>query len=141
MGAPTVAEIAIESRIEEIARALDLIDRFAEGREIAGRAATAVAVAVDELLSNTIRYGYAKRDMGRIKIVVSIEAQSLCVRIEDDGNAFDPRCAATAALSAMRKPGEGGYGLILLRAIVDELFYTSDGLSNVTRFKKRFDLR
>lgn len=138
MRIPYAAEITIENRTAEIARVLDLIESFAEGHRIASRVATAIAVSVDELLSNMIRHGYQMRDGGRITIALSVDADKLCARIEDDGNPFDPTRAAPASPPAS-KSTIGGYGLTLVGALVDELSYSSGGASNVTTLKKRLD--
>jgi anti-sigma regulatory factor (Ser/Thr protein kinase) len=82
-----------------------------------------------------IRYGYQKRDGGRITIALSVDADELCARIEDDGNPFDPSRAVPGSLPPP-KSTIGGYGLVLASALVDELSYSSGGASNVTTLCK-----
>jgi len=140
MAIPGAAKITIENRTVEIARVLDLIERFADRHRIAAGVATSVAVCIDELLSNTIRYGYPKRRQGRISIALSVDADRLCARIEDDGRPFDPS-PEVEARAPLPTPAIGGYGLVLVHALVDEFSYSSGGSLNVTMLKKRFDSR
>lgn len=139
MPTPNAVEITIENRTAEIARVLDLIESFADGHGIAPRVATAVAVCVDELLSNMIHYGYPEHGAGRIAVALSVDGGALCARIEDDGTPFDPSRAVPASVCPPRKPSIGGYGLVLVHALIDELSYSSGGASNVTTLKKRID--
>jgi anti-sigma regulatory factor (Ser/Thr protein kinase) len=139
MSNPKVAQITIENRTAEIARVLDLIERFADAHGIAARVATAVAVSVDELLSNMIRYGYPECADGRITVALSVDDDRLFARIEDDGEPFDPSCAAKAQVGLPPHPPIGGYGLTLVRALADELSYSSGGALNVTTLAKRIN--
>ncbi len=132
---PDAAEITIANRVAEIARVLDLIENFAESHGVASSVLTAVAVSVDELLSNTIRYGYRERKGGRITIALRVESDKLCARIEDDGNRFDP-CLAAPTSPPSPRAFVGGYGLALVRALVDELAYSRDGALNITTLCK-----
>jgi anti-sigma regulatory factor (Ser/Thr protein kinase) len=137
MRAPSVAEINIETRTVEIARVLDLVESFAERHAIPASATASVAICVDELLSNAIRYGYPDGRPGRILVAMRLEADAFCVTVEHDGLRFDPRRALPQVRRGADPSPIGGYGLALMHALVDELSYRSAQGLNVTSLKKR----
>lgn len=83
-----------------------------------------VVVALSEACSNAYRHGYAGRTDGRIELHVAWDEERFTVRVRDWGERFDPRAVAAPDLD---EPREGGYGVFLMRNLMDELRYRDAG--------------
>jgi anti-sigma regulatory factor (Ser/Thr protein kinase) len=97
-----------------------------------------VQVALDEVLSNTVRHGYRSQGDGHIAIGFRTFEGILEVTIEDDAPAFDPLAATlpdTTSGLAHRPPG--GLGILLTRRLMDEVEYErAEGKNRVTLRKR-----
>ena len=117
-------EITIANEFQEIAAVAERVDAFCEEREISSESAYAVNLSLDEILTNTMRYGYDDDGPHRIEIVVRIEADALVVVIVDDSAPFDlsvtPEVDVDASLEERRA---GGLGLFLVHQMVDKVEY------------------
>ena len=101
---------------------LDLSDRFS----------AEMVSAVSEIFNNIAIHGFADRPIGDIAIEMKVGRDHLAIEIRDHGAAFD--------LSQVPKPEldklpEGGMGIHIAKACVDELDYTP-GPPNVWRMTK-----
>ena len=119
-----VLEIAIANELQEIAVAAEKIDAFCEEREISPEIAYAVNLSIDEILTNTISYGYGDDEPHRIEIVVRRESDSLVVVILDDGAPFDLSATPEADVEAsLEERDVGGLGLFFVHQMMDEVEY------------------
>lgn len=96
-----------------------------------------VQLAAHEIYTNIVRHAYAGRDDGVIAISLRIShTPRLVIQIElrDQGRPFDSQSATAPDLD---QPQEGGYGLFLAGALLDELHYHRDEHGNLWRLLKR----
>jgi anti-sigma regulatory factor (Ser/Thr protein kinase) len=96
-----------------------------------------VSLAIEELVTNCIKYGYADPKGHTIDFALSVDAGTLRMEVVDDGNPFNPLEAPRPDLTA---PPEnrpiGGLGLHLLRELADEVRYERrDGTNRLTLTK------
>ena len=101
---------------------LDLSDRFA----------AEMVSAVSEIFNNIAIHGYRDRGGGEIAIDVTIAGDHLAIEIRDHGAAFD---ISQVPLPELDKLPEGGMGIHIAKACVDEIDYTP-GPPNVWRMTK-----
>jgi anti-sigma regulatory factor (Ser/Thr protein kinase) len=130
-----VSTITIGNNVPEIAKVLDLVEEFACRHGIGNRIAVAIAVAIDEVLSNTIRYGQPSAGRHRITVTLMVDEAAMVARIEDDGVPFDPSRPGPHR-ERTSHTGDGGYGLRLIAHLIDELTYSIGEASNVTELRK-----
>jgi serine/threonine-protein kinase RsbW len=93
-------------------------------------------LAVHEAATNIIRHGYAD-DAGRpIRLVLEIESDRAHLWFSYPGRHFDPEQVAPPAFDGTR---DGGFGVYLIRQLVDEVHYTRDtaGMCAIHLVKKR----
>ncbi len=93
-----------------------------------------LTVALSEACSNSHRHSYRGRTDGRIDLEAEVENDRLSVTIRDYGVAFDPSAYRAPLLS---EPREGGYGLHLIRNLMDEVQYTDMGVGTRVVLVKR----
>ena len=121
--------------VREVARAFDA---FSASNGLPGSLVRAVHVALDELLSNTVRSGFAPGQTGRIDVRFEIADGALDVLIVDDGIAFDPLARVDPDITApLEARPIGGLGLYLVRHLVDRVDYERLGSENRLRLKKQ----
>jgi anti-sigma regulatory factor (Ser/Thr protein kinase) len=136
-----VFEIALANELQEIVSAAAKIDAFCEEKDLSPEIAYAVNLSVDEILTNTISYGYDDDEPHRIEIIVRREADSLVVVIVDDSAAFDLSSTPEVDLGAsLDDRALGGLGLFLVHQMMDAVEYQRmDGCNVVTLTKNTTD--
>lgn len=91
----------------------------------------AVDLALEELLSNTIRYGYEDGDEHRIRIEVALSDEELRVTIADDARPFDPTKAPEPPRPAsLADTPLGGRGILMVRRMIADMRYRRDECGN-----------
>lgn len=101
---------------------LDLSDRFS----------AEMVSAVSEIFNNIAIHGFADRPAGEIYIEMKVAGDHIAIEICDHGASFDIAQVPKPELDALP---EGGMGIHIAKACVDELDYTP-GPPNVWRMTK-----
>jgi anti-sigma regulatory factor (Ser/Thr protein kinase) len=126
------------------------LDSLAELRRYAKEAADGAGIdeartyklqlAVDEIATNIISYGY--KDVGASAVITiggEIRDGALVVTLEDHAPAFDPRTVRIPGAEDFAKPLEeraiGGLGIFLAIHGVDRFDYRRDGDRNLNIFQ------
>ena len=97
-----------------------------------------VRLAIEELVSNCVKYAYDDHGEHIIRFRLSIEDETLTMIVVDDGHAFDPLSVSPLDLSqdSDERP-IGGLGLHLLRKMADTMEYERRGSTNRLTLTKR----
>ena len=136
-----VLEISLANELQEIAGTAEKIEAYCESNALSPDLAHAVNLSIDEILTNTISYGYDDEETHRIEIVVRLEDDALVVVIEDDSAPFDPTATPDPDLEAsLEERDVGGLGLFLVHQMMDRVEYEFvDGRNVVTLTKSMAD--
>ena len=130
-------EISLVNDLREIARVAAQIDEFCASLDLTSEVAFAVNLALDEILTNTISYGYDDDEPHRIEITVGPEAEALAIVIVDDSVAFDLSSAPTPDIgTSLEERPLGGLGLFLVHQMMDSVEYRREEGRNVVTLKK-----
>ncbi len=130
--------IRIKSNVHEIERLNRLIRQFGELHEIPGRALYAVNLALDEVVSNVVLYGYDKASEELITVRLESDGEHLLAGVEDSGREFDPLSLPTPDLQAPLEARQvGGLGIHLMRSLMDKVEYRRAGGKNLLTMRKR----
>ncbi len=127
-------EWSMANHAADMQRVMDEADVFLESRPVSAKRKYAVRLALDELLSNVIKYAYD--DEGAHQIAVRLELDDpATLTIEDDGRAFDPLADAPAPVLAgpVEDRPIGGLGLHILQAMGLKLNYRRENNHNLLR--------
>ena len=113
-------EVAELNRLEAFAEA------FSHDCGLAGDERARLLIILEELFTNTVKYGYPEgaAAAGRIEVGLAVTRGRLEIHFSDDGRPFDPLSHTPSGPD--RPPAErplGGLGLQLLRSLVDEARY------------------
>jgi serine/threonine-protein kinase RsbW len=98
-----------------------------------------IRLALEEAISNTIKYGYKDKDLHTICVKAGLEGNQVILEIVDDANEFNPLEAPEPDLSlpVEQKP-IGRLGIYLMRSIMDQVDYRRVGSKNILRMTKRY---
>ena len=130
-------ELSLVNDLQEIGAAAARIDAFCEQREITSQTAYAVNLSVDEILTNTISYGYEDDEQHRIGLSMCMEGDVLVVEIVDDGRAFDSSLEREPDTEApLEERALGGLGLFLVQQMMDDVTYQRRDALNVITLRK-----
>jgi serine/threonine-protein kinase RsbW len=123
--ARTGACLSVPAHVDSLAQVRDFVGSSAASLGLSEPAAGDLLLAVDEAVSNIIMHGYAGQD-GTMEIEVSGDGDRIVVRLRDDAPLFDPAAAAAPRLdiSPLERERPGGYGVELVRRLVDDLHYS-----------------
>ena len=130
-------ELSLANDLSEIARAAERIEEFCEALALAPQVTYAVNLAIDEILTNTINYGYDDDEAHRIELTLRLEDGKLIVVMVDDGREFDSSLEREPELEAsLEERALGGLGLFLVHQMMDDIVYRrQDGRNIVTLTK------
>ena len=97
------------------------------------RRASQVELAVVEGVNNAIEHAYRGVPGQRVEVVVGVAERRLTIEIADCGvaMAWATECAAAEARAGADPLADGGRGLMIIRELMDEVDYRSDGRRNV----------
>ncbi len=135
---PPSLDISLTNDLRELAVVAGEVDAFCARHGIAPAIAYAVNLSLDELLTNTISYGYEDDGQHDIDIALRLEDGVIVVEISDDGVPFEPASAPVPDTDApLQARPIGGLGIFLVGRMMDSFEHRySDGRNIVTLTKR-----
>ncbi|HPJ56537.1 MAG TPA: ATP-binding protein [Kiritimatiellia bacterium] len=98
---------------------------------ISEQALYSLRLVLEELLSNTVKYGYSDPDPHTISIWISVDSDIIQVELMDDGHPFDPTGhPAPDILRHIETGVDGGFGIELVRRICRQIAYRREPHGN-----------
>jgi serine/threonine-protein kinase RsbW len=128
----------IRNDLAEIAGPRDALERMGEELGVPAKALMQLQVALDEIASNVIRYGWPDGGDHTFSVRIVGQPDRMEVEIVDDGRAFDPRQAPQPEPQPAGRRQPGGLGVHMVRQLVDRLDYERAGGHNRTVIMKQF---
>jgi anti-sigma regulatory factor (Ser/Thr protein kinase) len=133
-------KMTLRNDVSEVARVLDAMETFGEEHGLPAKKIFQFNLALDELITNIVSYGFAEGDESRIELSVSLQDGLVSAELVDNGKAFNPVDAALPELGEGIEDREvGGLGLRLVRTYMDRLDYQRDGALNRLRLQMNMD--
>jgi serine/threonine-protein kinase RsbW len=130
-----VVSLSIPARAEYIVLCRLALTGLARSRALEPEVLADLKLALTEACSNSIRHAYDDDRVGTVEVRYQLAADRISVEVVDDGIGFDPEAAPTAE----GELDEGGLGIAIIRALVDEFSIESDGSGSLLRFTKFLD--
>jgi anti-sigma regulatory factor (Ser/Thr protein kinase) len=124
-----------QSEVERLGR---LVEAFGEAERLSAELVFSVNLALDEVITNIIRYAHEADDRQHpIDVRLSLEQGVLTAQVEDDGRPFNPLEAPLPDLDAdIEERPIGGLGIHLVRTMMSSLEYRRENGRNVLIMKK-----
>ena len=95
-----------------------------------------VELAVSEACTNAIRHADDADALATVAISFRVYENRLVIEVNDQGAGFD---IDEVPLPEFDKHPEGGYGLYIIRTVMDEVHYTRGDRDNTLTMKKYFE--
>jgi anti-sigma regulatory factor (Ser/Thr protein kinase) len=137
MPLPQTTLIVIRNNVADLAALTAVMERVGTEHEMPEKALFQLQVALDELVSNVIKYAWPEGGAHDIEIRITVRDDAVEVEIIDDGRVFDPRDAPKRdkPLTGQR-PRPGGVGVQMTKQLVDRIDYARIGNRNHTTLIK-----
>ena len=129
--------MTIGADLGQVARVGAALAEFADAHGVPVAVRRSVNVVLDELLTNTLSYGFSGRESGEVTIDVELGADRLSVTLSDDGRPFDPfGVDVPDTAPSVEERQIGGLGIHLVRRMMDEVSYHRRTDRNVVTLAK-----
>lgn len=126
------ASIKLKNRISELERLGRKLQAFGEAIGLSKRCVFQINLALDELFTNIVKYGFVDDSLHYISVTLSHKDGTISIRVEDNGIPFDPAKRQTSELKDQIEDCKiGGLGLHLVKKIMDGIAYERQGEKNV----------
>jgi serine/threonine-protein kinase RsbW len=130
--------VRVGNTVDAIGPATEQAEAWLRGQQVSDDAMYLVSLAIEELVTNCIKYGYDDEAPHVVDVVLSVDNGALSIEVIDDGRAFNPLETPTPDLSrALENRPIGGLGIHLLRELADEVTYERRNGTNRLVLTKR----
>ena len=137
---PDALTLSLPNALDGIGAASDAATVWLEARHVPTGAVFLVNLAIEELVTNCVKYAYDDTNEHTIDVELSVVDRQLAIVVIDDGHAFNPLAASAPDLSlSLEQRRIGGLGIHLLRELADEMRYERRGGTNRVTLIKRLD--
>ena len=123
--------LRIRNSVDAIAPANAAATTWLEANRVPPAATVLANLAIEELVTNCIKYGYSDSNEHLIDVAMMVADGQLIMYVTDDGRPFNPLEAPVPDLSLpLEERPIGGLGLHLLRTMSDSMTYERRGNLN-----------
>ncbi len=130
--------VTLVNDLAEIERLSQLVEAFGEAGGMGPESVFNVNLALDEVITNVIRYAHDDGREHPIVVRLAIDQDVLTAQVEDDGRAFNPLEAPVPDIGAsIEERPIGGLGIHLVRSVMNSVEYRREDGRNVLIMKKR----
>ena len=130
--------VQLKNNITEIERLSKIVAEFGENNNLSSKVLYALNLALEEILTNIISYGYEDNNEHHIVIRLSLKDEELVAEVEDDGRPFNPLEVPEPDISRPLEDRQiGGLGIHLVRNLMDGLEYSRHEAKNLLVMKKK----
>ena len=133
----TIHTLAIPSATRYLKDVRRFIVRHAQKAQLPEDAVEALQLAVDEACTNIIEHAYGGSTKHKVDIAIIVDPARFVVRIRDRGQPFDQKSYVAPDVLALTRRGQaGGLGVQMIRELMDQVEYLSEGPTNEIRLIK-----
>ncbi len=130
--------VVFQNKLSEISRLGEVVEQFGSENNLSPAITNSVNLALDEIITNTISYGYKDEAEHQIRLNLKIEGNLLVAEIEDDGLPFNPLEKPDVDTNLpLEDKSVGGLGIHLVRKLMDEINYQFVNNKNILTIKKK----
>ena len=130
--------LVLRNHLSELERMSEAVSAWCKGNAVSAATEFYVNLALDEIVSNVIRYGWKDDGEHQLHVRLSRLENELKVEVEDDATPFNPLEVPPADISQpLEERPVGGLGIHLVRHIMDGLEYRRLNGKNLLVMKKK----
>ncbi len=143
IGTPPVPFVHLEkAHLEDISVVTEFVETELEKLNCPMKAVIQINVAIDEIFSNIVRYGYKDTEGPiTVKLIAKEDEKSVRIRFEDEGIPYNPltRDDPDVTLSAEER-SIGGLGIFMVKKTMDDIKYKYENDKNILTIEKKFEV-
>ena len=126
-------KLIIKNNLSEIATVVENIDILVEKWDLPMKVAFNLNLAIEELITNTISYGYQDEAEHQIEIFFTLSGNLLNIIISDDAIAFNPLENGNSPdlNTSIDEKSIGGLGIFFAKNITDSMAYKYKNERNI----------
>ena len=130
--------LKINNDFDDLRAAADPATQFLESKSASSRVIFAANLAIEEIVTNIIKYGYDDSLKHEITVHLDVTENMLNIEICDDGKEFDPFSQPEPDISlASKEPKIGGLGIHFVRKMLDACAYNRHDGRNIVKLSKK----
>ena len=130
--------IILRNDIHEMRRIVEAISRVAESASCPRVVIHDVTLAIEEVFSNIVFYGFGDDLDHNITLELLVENNALILILQDGGIPFNPLNVQGGREKPLEERDKGGMGIMLAKNLMDRMEYRRDQGKNILRLEKRF---
>ena len=130
--------VRITNQRDQIDTVRKFFDDYSKENKLTEKTVHDIQMALDELLTNIVNYGYEDTDEHRIDVRFGINDDALMVEIIDDSKPYNilEQDNPDISLSVEDKP-IGGLGIFLIKKLMSNVdYYTKEGKNHLVMTKE-----
>ena len=127
----------LKSNLSELDALCQKLEKFGQSMGLSQKCIFEANLALDELFTNIISYGFDDKTEHTIRITIFLQNDELVFNIEDDGIPFNPTEAESPDLEcSIEECRIGGLGIHLAKNLMDEVCYQRCNDKNILTLRK-----
>jgi anti-sigma regulatory factor (Ser/Thr protein kinase) len=128
----------IRNRLQDVPGVLDAIEESCRGDGQTKEIALDMRLVAEEVLTNIVKYAHGNTGDHPVELRLSAASGSVRMEFRDNGAPFNPLEAPAPDLETRMDEREiGGFGVHLVKSLVDDARYAREGDCNVLILMKR----
>lgn len=129
--------ISIKNQIAQLENLASELEQITEEWNLSMNDSLNLNLVLEELVTNTIFYGYEDKNEHMIDIMLSYDDKIVQIQLEDDGREFNPLLYKEPDLDLSLEDRKiGGLGIHFVRKIMDQISYRRLDNRNILILKK-----
>lgn len=138
MSKPTATySISVQASTEHLAEVRDFVAKHASDCGFSQEDVADIRLAVDEAYTNIMKHAYKNDEQKSVDIELGYNSNEFWISLLDTGDAFDPtNYSKPDVRKKIKEKKRGGVGVYLIRKLMDEVEYHTQGPVNEIRMTK-----
>jgi sigma-B regulation protein RsbU (phosphoserine phosphatase) len=136
-----IESIKIENNLAKLDLMADFVKELGNQYLFSQKILFEINLVLEELLTNTIKYGYSDNNFHEIEIILYLCKEEIIVEIIDDSNEFNPfdRGVPEQLTKSAEDREIGGLGIFFVMNYADKYSYKRESGKNIIRLSKNIN--
>ncbi len=127
-----------EVKNDDVNKVTDFVGELLDAVDCPLKAKIQLSIALDEIISNIVKYAY-KNTSGSLILRVVVNNHSAAITFEDNGSEYNPLIQADPDITLSAEEREiGGLGLFMVKQTMSDLLYEYKDGKNILKIIKEF---
>lgn len=134
----TTYSISVQASTEHLAEVRNFVAKHAAEFGFKKQDVADIRLAVDEAYTNIIKHAYKNDEKKSVDIELGYNSSEFWISLLDTGDAFDPsNYTKPDVRRKIKEKKRGGVGVYLIRKLMDDVEYHTEGSVNEIRMTKK----